>query len=58
MLQATSGLGAAAAYALSKEGFYIILGILLLFLCLYKEACFERNKMSQGEWRYNRGYWN
>lgn len=27
MVQATSGLGAAAAYALSKEGFYVILGI-------------------------------
>ena len=34
MGQATSGLGAAAAYALSKEGFYIILGILPFFTFL------------------------
>lgn len=27
-LQATSGLGAAAAYALSKEGYYVVLGTL------------------------------
>ncbi len=34
-MQATSGLGAAAAYALSKEGFYVVLGnfaFLSLFL--------------------------
>ena len=29
-MQATSGLGAAAAYALSKEGFCVVLGIAIL----------------------------
>ena len=44
-LQATSGLGKAAAYALSKEGFYVVLGahsiviLLLLFVCLIFFFC-------------------
>lgn len=34
-MQATSGLGAAAAYALSKEGFCVVLGIPIPFSVLY-----------------------
>lgn len=40
-MQATSGLGKAAAYALSNEGFYVVLGahsiviLLLLFVSLF-----------------------
>jgi hypothetical protein len=32
LLQATSGIGAAAAYDLSKEGFYVVLGTLLILV--------------------------
>jgi hypothetical protein len=35
LMQATSGLGAAAAYALSKEGFCVVLGIPIPFSALY-----------------------
>lgn len=35
LLQATSGLGAAAAHALSREGFYVVLGTLLSPLLIY-----------------------
>jgi len=32
LLQATSGIGAVAAYDISKEGFYVVLGTLLILV--------------------------